>query len=340
MSSTDPQSSAVKEGINPVPHDGPTTAPPAVDSTMNAPKPSSGPTWPELTAEHPLRKFQERLSNILQETQHSEIYNVHLSASEPIPFTTTLVLQKFLRANANDLEKAAEQLSKTLQWRKEFQPLKAAHEETFDEDKFKGLGYITVIDRKEGDEIKRIGISKQVVTWNIYGAVKDNKKTFGDIEDFIRWRVALMERSIAHLELGSAIVPIPDYGAGSDPYQMVQIHDYLSVKFLRMDPTIRAASQRTIALFQAHYPELLSRKFFVNVPYVMSWIFAVMRLVVASETSRKLTMLSSGESVAYELGDAVPRTYGGQGEDLEKVGETVKLERKTPQGEETGQTAS
>ncbi len=149
-----------------------------------------------------------------------------------------------------------------------------------------------------------------------------------------------MERSIAHLDLSSARVPIPDYGNGPDPYQIVQIHDYLSVKFLRMDPTIRAASQRTIALFQAHYPEMLSRKFFVNVPYIMGWIFAAMRLVVAAQTSKKLTMLSSGESLVNELGDGVPRAYGGQGEELEKAGETVKLERKTSMGEQTGQTAS
>ncbi len=148
------------------------------------PESSNGPTWPELSAEHPLRQFQQRLSSILQNTKYHEIYDVQLSASEPIPFSTTLILQKFLRANTNDLDKAVEQLTKTLEWRKEFQPLKAAHEETFDEDKFKGLGYISLIDRKEEDEAKRMGISKQIVSWNIYGAVKDNQRTFGDIDEY------------------------------------------------------------------------------------------------------------------------------------------------------------
>ncbi len=93
------------------------------------------------------------------------------------PFTTTLVLQKFLRANANDIDKAAEQLKNTLQWRKEFQPLKAAREETFDESKYGGLGYMTIIDRKGAPG------KKDIVTWNIYGAVKDIKKTFGDVDE-------------------------------------------------------------------------------------------------------------------------------------------------------------
>ncbi|KAI9803151.1 MAG: Non-classical phosphatidylinositol transfer protein (PITP) [Piccolia ochrophora] len=277
---------------------------------------SGSPQWPELEPEHPLRQFQGRLAEILDDAGYSEIYAVNLSAADPVPFTTTLILQKFLRANDNHLEKAVEQLRSTLKWRKEFEPLKAA-EETYDIDTFGGLGYITGIEEGDG--------GKHVVTWNIYGAAKDTKKVFGDVEAFTRWRVALMERSLRHLSLATAKVPIPDAGAGPDPYQMTQVHDYLSVKFLRMDPMIRTASRRVITLFQANYPELLARKFFVNVPFVMSWVYAAMKAVMANETSKKLTMLSYGSSLAADMGPAVPKAYGGQGRALEEAGETVRL---------------
>jgi hypothetical protein len=45
-----------------------------------------------------------------------------------------------------------------------------------------------------------------------------------------------MERSVQHLDLKNATKPIPNFGEGPDPYQGYQIHDYLRVSFLRMDP--------------------------------------------------------------------------------------------------------
>jgi hypothetical protein len=144
------------------------------------------------------------------------------------------------------------------------------------------------------------------------------------------------------LHLSDATQPIPDYDAkdgGGDPYQIVQVHDYKSVRFLRMDPSVRAASTSTIKLFQAHYPELLSRKYFVNVPLVMGWFYAAMKAVVATATMRKLTMLSYGESLVNELSDAIPAAYGGKAEPLEAIGETVRLERKEDLTQEQEKTA-
>ena len=135
-----------------------------------------------------------------------------------------------------------------------------------------------------------------------------------------------MERAISHLQLSSVTKPIPDYdmnGPTTDPYQIVQVHDYLSVRFLRMDATVRIASQRIIALFQAYYPEFLSRKFFVNVPYIMTWLYGAMKLFAAPTTVRKLAMLSDGQTLAQELGRAIPKTYGGQADELQIIGETV-----------------
>ena len=64
-----------------------------------------------------------------------------------------------------------------------------------------------------------------------------------------------MELSVKELDLPSATEIIPEDGA--DPYRMIQVHDYLNVSFLRMDPNIRAASKETIQIFSMAYPELL-----------------------------------------------------------------------------------
>ena len=97
--------------------------------------------------------------------------------SEHPVHTTLLILQKFLRANADDLEKAKVQLTDALKWRKEYQPLKVK-DEVFDGDKFGGLGYVTKVKAAKGSPNE-----EDYVSWNIYGAAaKDVKKTFGDVD--------------------------------------------------------------------------------------------------------------------------------------------------------------
>ncbi|KAI9893772.1 MAG: Non-classical phosphatidylinositol transfer protein (PITP) [Vezdaea aestivalis] len=285
-----------------------------IEAPNAAVEPTSAPVEATVT---PLKLFEAKLSAILNSANHDEIWGVRLSAADPIPVPTKVILQKFLRANQNDTEKAAEQLSKTLKWRKEFRAADAIND-TFERSKFDGLGYITKSSHADGDDTN-LGI----ITWNIYGAVTNFKHTFGDVDEFLRWRVGLMEKALTHLSLETATQEIPE--GGPDPYQIAQIHDYLSVAFLRTDPAVKTASRAAIALFQDHYPELLSRKFFVNVPLLASWMFGAMKVFMAAETKRKLIILSYGNQLATYLGNEVPRDYGGVGEELNVAGETLTL---------------
>ena len=59
-----------------------------------------------------------------------------------------------------------------------------------------------------------------------------------------------MELTLAQLNLNAADKPIPDYGQGPDPYQAIQIHDYLSVSFFRQPAEIKASSTKIIDMFQ------------------------------------------------------------------------------------------
>ena len=138
---------------------------------------SSEPSWPELKDDHPLSKLLAELPQITKDADYNEVYGIELGPAKP--FHTKLILQKFLRANSNDLGKAKEQLLATLKWRKEFQPLKAK-EESFEKGRFAGLGYVI--------ELKSVPASTNkmdVATFNIYGAVKDNKAAFGDLDGYV-----------------------------------------------------------------------------------------------------------------------------------------------------------
>lgn len=135
-----------------------------------------------------------------------------------------------------------------------------------------------------------------------------------------------MERSVQALHLSTATRPIPDYNTGPDPYQGFQIHDYLQVSFLRRDPVVKEATNKTIETLGRYYPETLSRKFFVNVPAVMGWVYQAVKLVVAKETAKKFTVLSYGNQLATELGKGIPKEYGGTAGSLEEAGVGMKLE--------------
>ena len=153
---------------------------------------------------------------------------------------------------------------------------------------------------------------------------------------FLRWRIALMEMGVKALDLPNAAAPIPDYNAANpgsaiDPYQMIQLHDYQNVSFLRMDSATKAASKKTIEVMANYYPELLSIKYFVNIPVVMSWVFTAMKAILSKETVRKFRVISSGKGVASDLGsDELPKAYGGKGADLSEAGLRPRLLKDTP----------
>jgi hypothetical protein len=86
------------------------------------------------------------------------------------------------------------------------------------------------------------------------------------VEDFIAWRVALMELALEALSLKTATKPIT---TTYDPYKIFQVHDYKNISFLRQSPAVKTASKTTIEVFSTNYPELLKEKFFINVPAVM-----------------------------------------------------------------------
>jgi hypothetical protein len=233
-------------------------------------------------------KFLEELPSIVESVDYDELYGHQLIAGDF--YDKTIVenlLYKFLKANAWDYDKSKDQLVKTLKWRKQFNPLKAAF---IDEHDSKFSGVVTITQYKD------------VISWNLYNT-GDPKQLFVDLDAFLRFRIGVMERSLQLLDFGEN-----DY--------MVQIHDYDGLSFLRFDPDIKKGSRATIKIFQDYYPELLKQKFFVNVPVLMTWVYEFVKRWINKETSKKFIMCSKSEDLVKYLGEEVPKKYGGKGNEL------------------------
>lgn len=140
-----------------------------------------------------------------------------------------------------------------------------------------------------------------------------------------------MEIALQELALSSATKPIT---ADYDPYKIFQVHDYKSISFLRQSSHVKSASAETIKVFAQNYPELLKEKFFVNVPAIMGFVYAFMKLFVAPKTIKKFHPMSNGDNLAREFGDSrvfglgerLPTSYGGKGANLEEQGRGPLLE--------------
>ncbi|KAJ5146179.1 uncharacterized protein N7515_000743 [Penicillium bovifimosum] len=277
-----------------------------------------------------LAELFDRLPTILAQTGHNEMWGVNLKDSNDIP--TVNVLIKFLRANECNAQAAETQLTKALQWRKEVNPLALAESARFSTAKYGGLGYLTTFE-ENGRPL--------VFTWNIYGAVKDITATFSDTDEFVQWRAALMELAVQDLKMQDATEVI-DYD-GEDPYQMIQVHDYMNVKFFRMDPSVRAATKKVIEVFATAYPELLREKFFVNVPAIMGWMFTAMKYVLSRNTTRKFHPITNGVNLAREfspsIAEKIPKSYGGKGPELAENARFIPLTEDKVAVSDTGKSA-
>jgi hypothetical protein len=109
---------------------------------------------------------------------HPEIWGVTLAdPASHIP--TQIVLHKYLNANDGDLDKATDQLIKTLEWRAKMKPLDLLKKK-FNPAKFGKLGYVTTYAERENETD---AAAKEVFTWNVYGAVKSIDETFGNLEE-------------------------------------------------------------------------------------------------------------------------------------------------------------
>lgn len=236
--------------------------------------------------------YEKGVIEAFEESGYQEIFSLNFS-KDPKQWTAAHlnILKKFLTANNGDHVKAKAQLLKTLVWRKKFQPLKVMTEKHNSE--FDKLGVITQTP------------DKKIVVWNLYGAVKNPAAVLADLDDFIRWRIGLHERALTYLDFSNDKLAT-----------MNQVHDYMNVSFLRLNSGVRKSSKTIINLFQEYYPETLSDKYFVNIPLLMMWVFKLISSFTSGDTASKFHVVHDGAQLSKELGDWVPKQYGGSGQPL------------------------
>ena len=86
------------------------------------------------------------------------------------------------------------------------------------------------------------------------------------------------------------------------------------------DANSKAAASEASNIFSSHYPELLYKKFFVNVPTLLNWIFWAFKAMIPSATFAKMSVVGSSTSslrkalLPYIDAKQLPSRYGGQTE--------------------------
>lgn len=251
----------------------------------------------------------EEIVGATENREYDEIYGYRIAPDGQEHVETAArneILLKFLIASEYDVAVAKKKLTATLNWRRKFKVLSAAYRETYDLELEK-LGVIT--DYKNNKDNFR------VVTWNLYANLKSPKKLFaqfgvdGDKNEeelegtmFLRWRVGLMERALLLLDFSDA-----------HNNKIAQVHDYNNVSMFRMDPGMKAATKQIIHVFGENYPELLSKKYFINVPLLMGWVFTFFKATgfMSAATLKKFEMLSSGDLSSAFGKDNLPKEYNG-----------------------------
>lgn len=245
----------------------------------------------------------------LDNPEYDEIFGYRINVADKEYVDVLIrneILLKFLAADGYDLDLAKERLINTFNWRNKFQPLSAAFDENFHVELVE-LGVITHFNK----DVKLPNLD--IATWNLYGNLKNPKKIFEKFggklhkdlpgSEFLRWRIGLMERALQLLDFTN-----PDLN------RIAQVHDYKNVSILRIDPGMRAATKEIIKIFGDNYPELLSTKFFVNVPLLAGWVFTFLKAlgIITEETLRKFQVLNHGDLLKSFGADNLPIEYGGK----------------------------
>lgn len=236
---------------------------------------------------------------------YDEIFGYRINVDDAeyvnVPIRNEILL-KFLIANDYDVEVTQEKLVNTLNWRSKFHPLSAAFVETYDPE-LNDLGVLTKFDHGYDN--------LQVVTWNLYGNLKSLRKLFEKFGDstnskpgsqFLRWRIGLMEKSLVCIDF-------------TDPknHKIGQVHDYTNASLFRMDSGMKANTKEIVEIFGDNYPELLSVKYFIGIPLIMSWVFGFIKSIglISKETLKKFQVYA-GRDMSTNFGkENIPVEYGG-----------------------------
>ncbi|KAI3741953.1 hypothetical protein L1987_59632 [Smallanthus sonchifolius] len=192
---------------------------------------------------------------------------------------TDMILKKFLKAKDYNAQNALEMIANTVMWREDFNADKV-FDEMFGPD-LDNIGYIEGKDK-----------AGHPLCYQLYEAFKDKDMlrnrlgTKESCEQFLRWRIKLMEGCIRKLDFK------PD-GADS----VIQIIDVKNIprQFLN---EIFQGSKKYFSILQENYPGIIYRFVIVNVPM---WFFAFYTLNMRLMTRKYKVMYVKPSAVTETL---------------------------------------
>ncbi|XP_058103652.1 patellin-4-like [Magnolia sinica] len=209
---------------------------------------------------------------------------------------TDIILLKFLRAREFKVSDAFEMLRRTLKWRKEFKTDGILEEDLGSH--LKHVAYMNSTDKKG-----------HPLCFNVYGVFKDKEmydNAFGTDEkrdEFLRWRVQLMEKGIQDLNFKPGEVA-----------SMVQITDLKNSPGPAMKE-LRVTMKKALSLLQENYPEFVDRNIFINVPFRCYAYHALFSRFLTQRAKSKCIFARPSRVqetlLKYVAAENVPTKYGG-----------------------------
>jgi len=200
-----------------------------------------------------------------------------------------IIFLKFLRAEEVDVSSAAKRLQDTLKFRIE-ESVDALVEAELPEH-FRGH-----------DEVNGCDVDGRPLLISHYGAM-DNQKVFGNPDEFVRYRMKVMEDALGRLTFTA--------GAAED---LCQVHDYSGVNIFAKTSEVKKCVAEMTKTFTAHYPETKGKTLFVKFPTVFAKFFQAFSVFIPERTRKKFQILGEFDhqllfsQIAPEF---VPESLGG-----------------------------
>jgi hypothetical protein len=226
---------------------------------------------------------------------------------------TNVILLKFLRAKDFKVDEACTMLEKTVKWRQSFLAT------TIREKKLQSnLNECFYMQGKDKDG--------HPVCYNIWGAFHDNPDLFDKMlgndskmkNNFLRWRVQLLEKGIKEL----------DFTPGGTS-AILQVNDLKNIPLLKKE--MRDAVHNVIDLLKDNYPELMVKNVFLNPPWYFSALYNLINPFITPRMKSKIFLARPGQIFNSIAPEDVPVQYGGfaRSNDAEFTGAESSVEELT-----------
>ena len=231
--------------------------------------------------------------------QEEQIWGIPLRSEGKDPRTRVL-LAKFLTARTGNVDEALDMLAKTLAWRKSKRLDEPGVVDTMFEAGNKDYHVVSYYHGTDNEG--------HPVCYNRYGVLRDSPVakigTEAEVERFLHWRIANMERGIRMLDLN------PD---SDRPKQMILVHDLSGAESLMTSATLVRHLPMVMGTLNENYPEFTCRSVFINCSLLAQGIFSIINRLVSQRQRDKFVTGGSGNDAlaAYIDSKQLPPAYGG-----------------------------